>query len=82
MAKRREFEQFEYQDSYVREHYDRIGLKYRKDDFMLKMIERAMVKRRMQSKTEYIKMAIESQLQRDGIDVDAMRENLRRMERE
>lgn len=71
-----DFDQKAYNAQYAKEHYERIGLRYKKSDYMQTLIEAAMSRRGMQSQTEYIKMAIEAQLKQDGIDIDKMRDML------
>ena len=71
-----DFNKRAYDDMYIKNNYDKILLRFRKEECLPELIKKAMVKRRMQSRTEYIKMAIEAQLQQDGIDVDKMRDML------
>ena len=67
------FDQNQYIKEYERENYDKILFRTRKSDYMPKLIEKAMVKRRMQSRTEYIRQAIMEKLVRDGIDIEGER---------
>ena len=67
------FDAIEYKNRYSSENYDRITICLKKDEHIPDMIEKAMVKRRMQSRTEYIRQAIMEKLVRDGIDIEAER---------
>lgn len=79
-GKMAKFDVIEYKNRYSSENYDRITICLKKDEHIPDMIKKAMVKRRMQSRTEYIKKAIEAQLRQDGIDIDKMREVLQSMQ--
>ena len=70
------FDQKKYIQEYNKAKYDKLQLQFRKDEYMADLIKYAMAKRNMQSRTEYIKMAIEAQLKQDGIDIDKMRDML------
>ena len=66
----------EYDRNYLKQHYDSVLLKFRKDENILPLLELASKQTKV-SKTNYIKLALEDRFNRDGITIDMLDDNCR-----